>query len=85
MKLRMLYFARLRESVGIAGEALELPERVRTIAQLRAYLSERGGAWAEALAPAHHIRAAMNQQMVNDEASLQEGAEVALFPPVTGG
>lgn len=85
MKLRMLYFARLRESVGIAGEALELPEGIHTIAQLRAHLSERGGAWAEALAPARQIRAAINQHMVNDEAPLQEGAEVALFPPVTGG
>lgn len=85
MKLRLLYFARLRESVGCASEELELPEHIRTVAQLRVYLSERGGAWAEAFASMRSIRAAINQQMVNDQAPLQEGAEVALFPPVTGG
>ena len=84
MKLHLLYFARLRESVGMASEDLEVPATVTTVAQLRAHLSERGGAWTEALAPARRIRAAVNQQMVDDGAALVAGAEVALFPPVTG-
>ncbi len=85
MKLHLLYFARLRESVGMASEDLEVPTTVTTVAQLRTYLLARGGAWTEALSPARRIRAAVNQQMVDDSATLVEDAEVALFPPVTGG
>ncbi len=85
MKLQLLYFAQLREAVGVAMETLEVPATVTTVAQLRAHLGERGDVWAEALAPARRIRAAIDQHMVDDHATLIEGAEVALFPPVTGG
>lgn len=85
MRLRVLYFARLRETVGIAGEDLEVPAHVATIAQLRMHLIDRGAAWADALNPSRRIRAAINHDMVSDEAPLAEGAEVAFFPPVTGG
>ena len=85
MKLRVLYFARLRETVGVAGEDLELPAGVETIAQLREHLIDRGAEWADAFAPSRRIRAALNQDMVGDETPLEDGAEIAFFPPVTGG
>lgn len=85
MKLRLLYFARLREAVGIAGEDIEVPPGIETVAQLRAHLVDRGAEWADAFAPTRRIRAAVNQDMVGDEAPLEDGAEVAFFPPVTGG
>ena len=70
MKLHLLYFARLREAVGTHAEELEVPPAVTTVAQLRAHLAARGGAWAEALAPARQIRAA-----IKDAAkSLNKGA-----------
>lgn len=85
MKLQLLYFAQLREAVGIQAEAIEVPPAVTTVAHLRGHLAQRGGVWAQALAPHRPIRAAINQRMVDDSAALVEGAEVALFPPVTGG
>jgi molybdopterin synthase sulfur carrier subunit len=85
MRLRVLYFARLRESLGVAVEDLEVPPNVATVAQLRAYLIDRGAEWADAFAPGRRIRAALNQDMVDENAPLTEDAEVAFFPPVTGG
>jgi molybdopterin synthase sulfur carrier subunit len=54
------------------------------VADLRDYLSRRGPAW-EKLTNARLLRAAVNQKMVDDEAAVADGDEVAFFPPVTGG
>jgi molybdopterin synthase sulfur carrier subunit len=85
MKVEVLYFAGLREAVGIARERLELPDGVGTAAALRAHLRARGGAWAEALAETRPLRVAVDQAMAGADAPLRDGAEVAFFPPVTGG
>lgn len=85
MKLTVLYFARLREAVGREREQLEVPPDVRTVAQLRAHLVARGTPFAEAFASIARIRAAVDQTMVPEDAPLHDGAEVAFFPPVTGG
>ncbi len=85
MKLRVLYFAALRERVGRSEETLDVPQQVNTVAQLRAWLSQRGEPWTAALAGNNRIRAAVDQAMVDDQHALREGAEVAFFPPVTGG
>ena len=85
MKVRVLFFASLREQIGRVGEELELPESVSTVAALRAHLVARGGAWGAALADARRLRAAVNQDMAPPETTLRAGDEVAFFPPVTGG
>ena len=85
MKVRVLFFASLREQVGSAGEEIELPAGVTTVAGLRAHLMARGGAWGAALGDARRLRAALNQDMVKPGAALRAGDEVAFFPPVTGG
>ncbi len=81
----LLYFARLRESLGLAREELALPAGVDTLQALRVHLAARGGAWAEAMAPARKLRAAVNQTLALDDTALKAGDEVAFFPPVTGG
>jgi len=81
----VLFFASLRESVGTGREQLDLPESVVTAGQLRAYLRTRGPAWDGALAEGRVLRVAVNQVMADDSAPLSPGAEVAFFPPVTGG
>ena len=85
MRVTVLYFARLREALGLERETLELPPGVTTVGELRAWLVGRGAPWAEAFTEIRRIRAAVAQQMAGDDTRLAEGAEVAFFPPVTGG
>lgn len=81
--LRVLYFARLRERFGLAEETLEFAGA--TAADLVATLQARGGAWAEELGGSRTFRVAVNQDVVALDAPLPARAEVAIFPPVTGG
>ncbi len=83
MKLRVLYFARLRERFGVAEENIEFAGT--TAADLVAALQARGGVWAEELAAGRAFRVAVNQDIVALDAALPDQAEVAIFPPVTGG
>jgi molybdopterin synthase sulfur carrier subunit len=85
MKLELRFFASLREGLGLSGENIITPPEVKTIADLRSYLTQRGSPWAEVLANGKVIRCALNQEMMSDSTPLVEGAEVAFFPPVTGG
>lgn len=83
--IRILYFARLREAVGTAGEDLALDGMV-CVGDLLARLRQRqrGGVWSEALSASQRVLMAVNQQMARPETPLAEGDEVGLFPPVTG-
>jgi molybdopterin synthase sulfur carrier subunit len=83
MKVQIKYFASIREALGRSGEECETG--AATLAQLRAELLARGGAYAEVLAPGRALRMALNQVMADEAAALVDGAEVAFFPPVTGG
>jgi len=85
VRIKVLYFAALREQLGTAGEELELPAGVATVAALRSHLRGRGGAWERALAEGRLVRMAVNQDMAPPSAALRAGDEVAFFPPVTGG
>ena len=84
MKIKLLFFASLREQLG-AGEEIELPRGVTTVGALREHLAARGGAWATALEKKRNVRAAVNQDMAGATATLKAGDEIAFFPPVTGG
>ncbi|BAL96595.1 MoaD/ThiS family protein [Rubrivivax gelatinosus] len=83
MKIQVRYFASLREALG-PGETVELPE-VSTLGLLRDDLVARGGAYADVLARGRAVRCALNQVMSDEAAVVRDGAEVAFFPPVTGG
>jgi molybdopterin synthase sulfur carrier subunit len=85
LKVRVLYFASVREKLGKDLEEIELPAGVSTVAGLRSHLRARGGAWAEALSDAKLLRMAVNQDMVQPSAAVKAGDEIAFFPPVTGG
>lgn len=85
MKLELRFFASLREGLGLSSESISVPVEVKTISDLRDHLIQRGNPWAELLAGTKVIRCALNQEMVADSTPLVEGAEVAFFPPVTGG
>jgi molybdopterin synthase sulfur carrier subunit len=81
----VLYFARLRQSLGLAIERIELPADAASVGALRERLRGRGGAWTEELAPDRAICVAVNQEMAEPGLALHDGDEVAFFPPVTGG
>jgi molybdopterin synthase sulfur carrier subunit len=85
MKVTVLYFARLREAMGRARDDLEVPRDVATVGQLRAWLVAQGAPWSGAFGELTRVRAAVDQTMAGDDAGLRDGAEVAFFPPVTGG
>ena len=83
MKIQVRYFASLREHIGTASEWVETS--AQRVTDLRQQLMERGGVYADALASHRPVRVAVNQVMALDNTALQEGCEVAFFPPVTGG
>jgi molybdopterin synthase sulfur carrier subunit len=85
MKIELRYFASVREALGTAQEAVEVPPGVATVGDVRAWLRTRGGAWAETLAEGRALRMACNHTMTDAATRLTEGCEVAFFPPVTGG
>jgi molybdopterin synthase sulfur carrier subunit len=84
MAVTVKFFASVREAVGVSSESLALPDGVATVGALRDHLAARGDNWQQALGhPA--LRMAYNQVMCGADAALADGAEVAFFPPVTGG
>jgi molybdopterin synthase sulfur carrier subunit len=83
MKIQLRYFASLREALG-SGETLELPAPA-TVGAVRDLLLARGEPYASALARGRALRAALNQELCDESAELADGAELAFFPPVTGG
>ncbi|MFM2113010.1 MAG: hypothetical protein RLZZ271_1670 [Pseudomonadota bacterium] len=82
-KVTLRFFASLRERIGHGHE--EYLTQSVSAGQLRDELIARGGAYAEALSREKLLRCAVNQVMQNEDAPLPAGAEVAFFPPVTGG
>ena len=83
MKVTVKYFASIRELIGAGSEPLETA--AATLGDLRDELIARGGAYAVALARGRALRVAQNKVMAREDMVLQQGAEVAFFPPVTGG
>jgi molybdopterin synthase sulfur carrier subunit len=83
MKVHLRYFASIREALGQGSETTDT--QAATLAALRDELIARGGAYAESLARGRAVRVALNQTMADETLALSEGAEVAFFPPVTGG
>ncbi len=83
--IKVLYFARLREQLGTAGEQIPSETGPATVADITALLRRRGGAWSEVLGEGETIMAAVNQEMARPETPVEDGDELAFFPPVTGG
>ena len=83
MKLTVRYFASIREALG-ASESIDAAAG-STVGEVRDALMARGGAHAAALARNRALRSALNQVLCDESAVVHEGAELAFFPPVTGG
>ena len=87
MKIKLFYFARLKETLKYSTEDIELAdaEGPWTVLKLKALLAKRGDVWGQMLMGKLKVRAAINHELVHDNAPIANGDEVAFFPPVTGG
>lgn len=83
MTLEVLYFAWLRERIGLPRETVET--RAATIRELVAELAARDDWHAAAFADMAAVRCAVDQQLADLDAPLAGAREVAFFPPMTGG
>jgi len=82
--IKVLYFARLRELLGLSAEEVLLNQPQISVAELITELMSRGPDW-QVLASDKNVRVAINQALVSEQAMIKAGDEVAFFPPVTGG
>ena len=85
MQIKVKYFAMLREALGCDEERVTVPDTVKTVGDLKAWLTEKDDTHRAAFTSVKRIRAAVNGVMAQDAAALKEGDETAYFPPVTGG
>jgi molybdopterin synthase sulfur carrier subunit len=84
-KIKVRYFAWVRERVGKPEEELEIPANVTNVRELVAWLSTRGEEYAYAFENPKIVRAAIDQTHVRPDTALKGAREVAFFPPMTGG
>ena len=85
MSVKIRYFAWVREKIGKTEEIIDLPAGIATVADLVAWLTQRGPEYAEAFARPGVVRSAVDQTHVQPTASIADAREIAFFPPVTGG
>ncbi|MBM6575665.1 molybdopterin converting factor subunit 1 [Sphingomonas sp. BT552] len=83
--MRVLYFAWVREAVGIGQEDVTPPAEVATVAGLIDWLAGRSDGHARAFADRGRLRCAVDQAFVALDAPIAGAREIAIFPPVTGG
>ena len=83
--VNLVYFAWVRERMGMAEEMVELPPSVLTIADLALWLAGRDEAAALAFANPDVVRAAIDKHHVSPQTPLKGAREIAFFPPMTGG
>lgn len=83
--MKLLYFAWVRERVGVAEEDVEVPANITTVAELLDWLAARSPGHAAALADRSAVRVGVDQAFAQGDAAISGAKEVAIFPPVTGG
>ncbi len=84
-RIKLVYFAWVRERVGKAEEEIEPPAGIATVAELIAWLAGKGEQYAYAFENPRVIRAAIDRSHVRADAKIAGAAEIAFFPPMTGG
>jgi molybdopterin synthase sulfur carrier subunit len=83
--INLKYFASLKEELGMAHEAIAVPSATANVLSVLQALQARGGKWQTNLVANGNLKFAVNHVMVNADAPVRDGDEVAFFPPVTGG
>lgn len=83
--MKLVYFARVRETLGCDSEEVDIPLELLTVGQALDWLAARSPRHAEAFADRTKLRFALDQHMVKADAAISGTSEFAIFPPVTGG
>ncbi|CAJ0863059.1 hypothetical protein AMST5_01546 [freshwater sediment metagenome] len=83
--MKAVYFAWVRERIGVSEEVIEPPREVETVRQLVDWLAARGEGYAAAFANPRTIRAAIDKSHAAPDAPIAAAREIAFFPPMTGG
>ena len=83
--MKLVYFASVREAIGLSSEDRDIPCDARTIGEFVIWLRGQSQEHAVALDDLSRLRFALDQNMVTADALLGDGKELAIFPPVTGG
>jgi sulfur-carrier protein len=83
--MKVLYFAWVRERIGLAEETVDPPADVRTVGELMGWLAKRGEDYAHAFETPRVIRAAIDHTHVRPDTAISGAREIAFFPPMTGG
>ncbi len=83
--MKLVYFAWVRERIGLTEEEVDLPAEVTTVGDLVGWLKSRGPEYEHALAEPRVIRFAVDHVHAQRDRPLAGAREVALFPPMTGG
>jgi molybdopterin synthase sulfur carrier subunit len=84
MKITLRYFGRPRETLNTISETAVAPDNIVTLAELLAWLRNRGENWTKELAD-NRVRCAINQEIADLSAPLHENDEIAFFSPISGG
>jgi molybdopterin synthase sulfur carrier subunit len=84
-RVKLVYFAWVRERIGRNEEEVELPAGIATVADLVRWLKARGEEYEYAFENEGVVRAAVDKTHVKPEASIAGAREIAFFPPMTGG
>ncbi|MFM8490643.1 MAG: molybdopterin converting factor subunit 1 [Candidatus Methylopumilus sp.] len=85
MKIKLFYFAKVREIVGIDQEEIDVESDIKTLAELIAFLKLRGNQWQAIFDMSSSYRMAINQELAEASHKINANDEVAFFPPIKGG
>lgn len=83
--MKLVYFAWVRERIGLPDEEIALPANVATAGDLIDWLKTRGPEYERALSEPSAIRIAVDRVHARRDTPVSGAGEVALFPPMTGG
>jgi sulfur-carrier protein len=83
--MQLIYFAKIRETIGRGEENVEFPASIKTVADAVNWLSQLGPEYAAAFASRDRLRFALDQVMATPDTAIDTAKELAIFPPVTGG
>ena len=83
--IKVLYFASIREQLNCSEEELEYDDNSQTISHLKQLLANRDNQWQSIFTNNKQLLSSVNQEVVKDDQTINDGDEVAFFPQVTGG